>query len=57
MVFWESTCYKLPIQPQTWREANVNELTDPENRDPVSGFPGFKALLCEVELVTGNNKD
>jgi anaerobic selenocysteine-containing dehydrogenase len=38
-----------PLQPQTWREANVNELTDPENRDPISGFPVFKALLCEVE--------
>jgi len=37
-----------PLQPQVWREANVNELTDPENRDPISGFPVFKALLCEV---------
>jgi len=40
-----------PLQPQTWREANVNELTDPENRDPISGFPVFKALLCEVKLA------
>ena len=40
-----------PLQPQAWREANVNELTDPENRDPISGFPVFKALLCEVELA------
>jgi anaerobic selenocysteine-containing dehydrogenase len=38
-----------PLQPQAWREANVNELTDTENRDPISGFPVFKALLCEVE--------
>lgn len=38
-----------PIQPKEWREANVNELTDFENRDPISGFPVFKALLCEVE--------
>jgi anaerobic selenocysteine-containing dehydrogenase len=37
------------IQAEEWREANVNELTDPENRDPISGFPVFKALLCEVE--------
>jgi anaerobic selenocysteine-containing dehydrogenase len=37
-----------PLQPQPWREANVNDLTDPENRDPISGFPVFKALLCEV---------
>jgi anaerobic selenocysteine-containing dehydrogenase len=37
-----------PLQPKEWREANVNELTDPENRDPISGFPVLKALLCEV---------
>ena len=40
-----------PLQPRAWQEANVNELTDPENRDPISGFPVFKALLCQVELV------
>jgi len=39
-----------PLQPRAWKEANVNELTDPENRDPISGFPVFKALLCEVAL-------
>jgi anaerobic selenocysteine-containing dehydrogenase len=44
-----------PLQPKAWRDANVNELTDPENRDPISGFPVFKALLCEVELVKDNN--
>jgi len=38
-----------PLQPKEWREANVNELTDMENRDMVSGFPVFKALLCEVK--------
>jgi anaerobic selenocysteine-containing dehydrogenase len=38
-----------PLQPKDWKEANVNELTDLENRDPISGFPVFKALLCQVE--------
>jgi anaerobic selenocysteine-containing dehydrogenase len=38
-----------PLQPQEWRGANVNDLTDPENCDLISGFPVFKALLCEVE--------
>lgn len=33
---------------ESWRRANVNELTDPDNLDPISGFPVFKALLCEV---------
>ncbi len=38
-----------PLGPRAWRESNVNELTDFENRDPISGFPVYKALLCEVE--------
>ena len=37
-----------PIAVQAWRDCNVNELTDHENRDPISGFPVYKALLCEV---------
>lgn len=31
-----------------WKEANANLLTDPDNRDPISGFPVLKALLCDV---------
>jgi len=42
-----------PLAPEAWRKANVNELTDLENRDPISGFPVLKALLCEVERRTG----
>jgi anaerobic selenocysteine-containing dehydrogenase len=30
------------------READVNLLIDPDYLDPISGFPGFKSLLCEV---------
>jgi len=37
-----------PIHAEGWREANTNYLTDYENRDPISGFPVYKALLCEV---------
>lgn len=37
-----------PLGPEEWRRANVNVLTDPDNRDPISGFPVYKALLCEV---------
>ena len=37
-----------PSAPEPWRQCNVNELTDSENRDPVSGFPVYKALLCDV---------
>jgi len=38
-----------PTQTEAWREANVNYLTDAHNRDYISGFPVFKALLCQVE--------
>ena len=31
--------------------ADVNVLIDPDYRDPISGFPGFKALLCDVKKV------
>ncbi|MDH3597243.1 MAG: hypothetical protein OEM93_20590, partial [Rhodospirillales bacterium] len=37
-----------PLGSEAWRNANVNELTDPDNRDPISGFPVYKALLCDV---------
>ncbi len=36
-----------------WNDANVNELTDHSHLDPISGFPSFKALLCEVERLAG----
>jgi Anaerobic dehydrogenases, typically selenocysteine-containing len=32
-------------------EADVNLLFDPDYLDPISGFPGFKALLCSVRRV------
>jgi anaerobic selenocysteine-containing dehydrogenase len=43
-----------PLGPAAWRNANVNELTDASNYDPISGFPVFKALLCEVERAVAD---
>ena len=40
-----------PIQAEGWKESNVNFLTDENNREKISGFPVFKALLCEVEKI------
>lgn len=37
-----------PLGPLAWQQANVNTLTDFEHRDPISGFPVYKALLCDV---------
>ena len=35
-----------------WPEADVNLLVDPDYLDPISGFPGFKSLLCEVTKIS-----
>jgi cysteine desulfurase NifS len=37
-----------PHGPQEWQECNVNDLTDLSRYDPISGFPVYKALLCDV---------
>ncbi len=31
------------------QEANVNLLIDPDYLDPISGFPGFKSVRCQVK--------
>jgi anaerobic selenocysteine-containing dehydrogenase len=40
-----------PVGPKPWREWNVNELTDINNYDMISGFPVYKALLCDVVKI------
>ena len=37
-----------PVGPKSWQKWNVNYLTDINNYDEISGFPVYKALLCEV---------
>jgi anaerobic selenocysteine-containing dehydrogenase len=37
-----------PVGPKVWQNANINELTDLDRYDPISGFPVYKALLCDV---------
>lgn len=37
------------FQSEGWRYSNVNLLTDDKNTDYISGFPVYKALLCEIE--------
>lgn len=32
-----------------WKDANANYLTDIKNNDPISGFPVFKDLLCQIK--------
>ena len=40
-----------PVGPKAWQECNINDLTDLTRRDPISGFPVYKALLCNVTKV------
>jgi len=35
-----------------WREANANLLTNDEERDPISGYPGFRSVMCRLSKVT-----
>lgn len=34
-----------------WEEANANILTDDEHLDPVSGYPNFRSILCQVRKI------
>jgi anaerobic selenocysteine-containing dehydrogenase len=36
---------------QGWEEANANELTGPEDRDPISGFPNLKSVKCNIQKL------
>ncbi len=40
-----------PVGPEAWQTCNINELTDLHRYDPISGFPVYKALLCDVVKV------
>jgi len=40
--------------PHGWDEANANILTDDEARDPISGFPPLRSLLCRVRKKVEN---
>ncbi len=41
-----------PVGPTAWQNCNVNELTDLKRYDPISGFPVYKALKCNIEIVS-----
>jgi cysteine desulfurase NifS len=41
---------------EAWRNGNVNRLTDLSRYDPISGFPVYKALLCEISKADGSEK-
>jgi len=45
-----------PLGSKAWQEANINSLTDLDNFDPVSGFPVYKSLLCEVVKLNDQEK-
>jgi hypothetical protein len=38
--------------PHGWEEAPVNMLIPGEALCPITGFPGFKSSLCQVEKIT-----
>lgn len=38
-----------PLDTKEWQAANVNQVTDFEQFDPISGFPIYKTLMCQVK--------
>jgi len=46
-----------PVGPQAWKEWNVNMLTDLSKYDKISGFPVYKALLCDVVKIKDGTSD
>jgi len=47
-----------PVGPDAWQKRNINALTDMGQFDPISGFPVYKCLLCDVEKAeSGNGSD
>ncbi len=45
------------LGPDSWQTWNVNILTDLDNYDEISGFPVYKALLCEVVKLEEGTED
>lgn len=45
-----------PLGPEAWKKGNINILTDLQNYDPISGFPVYKSLLCEVLKISGKTE-
>jgi len=43
------------LGPEAWRRACINDLTDLQRYDPISGFPVYKALLCQVAKARDGN--
>ncbi len=43
------------LGPSAWQAANANVLTDFYNRDPISGFPVYKALFV-TSSSAGNSR-
>ena len=44
------------LGPKAWRDACINDLTDIQRYDPISGFPVYKALLCDVVKSADGDK-
>lgn len=45
------------LGPSEWREACINDLTDLKRFDPISGFPVYKALLCDIVKAADGGRE
>ena len=44
----------IVMMPHGWSEANANYLTDDMARDPISGYPGIRSVMCQVTRAVSN---
>jgi formate dehydrogenase (coenzyme F420) alpha subunit len=42
------------VMQHGWTEANANHLTNDEERDPISGYPGFRSVMCRLSKVNSS---
>jgi len=42
---------RVLVMQHGWAEANANLLTDDKACDPISGFPGFRSVLCRIKKM------
>lgn len=42
---------KMVVVRHGWSEANANYLTDDKDRDPISGYPAFRARMCRIMKI------
>lgn len=55
--FTEDLDQRVIFLPHGWEEANVNELTDIDSLDPITGFPSYRAFRARIIKKINRERD